>query len=453
MNVAKEKSSENGPVMKDYDKKYFIMLIIILGLAHIMDEYATLAPGMIQSSIIDEFFVKIGWMSQTQALQFLNTLAIVAFFIALAAQAYKSLQDRVGRKPIFIISVFGMMVSTLAMVLAPSFWPYYLGSSLLTFFVSNDMQYMYIQEEAPARKRVQFFSYAKLIGLAGLLIVPLIRSFTMVEGNENWRPVLYLPIVIGVVVLILSFFFLKETRAFLISKQEKAAQKGVVEEKSKGLSLRAALKSLRAIPTWPQIKWLIVMGLLSAPFLALNQAYSEIFMDQAGVLLADRNLVLVVSTVSVGVAYFLNGIIADRSGRKPAYIVNLIVIAAGLVIEYFAMWAAPESSAKTLLLVIAGIAQGLRIGAFWNQGDLRGMMLIENTPTHLRGHMQTISGIPIILAAIPFTLLNSVLIGLFPGNVQFVLLIVGIPVSILMLIFAFTKLKETVNANILEIEG
>ena len=315
------------------------------------------------------------------------------------------------------------------------------------------MQYMYIQEEAPARKRAQFMSYAKILGLGGLLIVPLVRSFTIVEGSENWRPVLYLPIIIGVLVLLLSFFFLKETRAFRVYKQEQKDKKAETGEEEKGLSLPAAVKLLRTIPSWPQIKWLILIGIFSSPFLALNQNYSEIFMDQTGVTLADRNLVLAVSTVSVGIAYFISGLLADKIGRKPTLIGNLAVMAVGLFIEYFAIWAAPESAFKVLLLVIAGMSQGLRIGAFWNQGDLHGVMLVESTPTHLRGNTQAISGTLAILSIVPFIIINSILIGVFPGNVQMVLLIMGIPVAIAILLATYFKINETVHVNILEIEG
>ncbi|MCP5100481.1 MAG: hypothetical protein GY943_33445 [Chloroflexi bacterium] len=34
-----------------YDKRYMILLIIILGLGHVIDEYSSLAPGMVKSSI------------------------------------------------------------------------------------------------------------------------------------------------------------------------------------------------------------------------------------------------------------------------------------------------------------------------------------------------------------------------------------------------------------------
>ncbi len=86
-------------------------------------------------------------------------------------------------------------------------------------------------------------------------------------------------------------------------------------------------------------------------------------------------------------------------------------------------------------------------------GDLRGVMLIENTPTHLRGNTQAIVGTILILAIVPFTILNTILIGLFPGNVHLVLMILGIPVALLILVFTFLKIEETLGTNLLAVEG
>ena len=324
--MSQEKISTGNPKGEEgvtskikYDKKYMILLILILGLGHVLDEYSTLAPGMIRSSMIDEFFVSIGWKTQDEALQLMNMLQMTTMFIMIGATLFKSLQDRFGRRIIFIISIFGMMLGTLVMILSQGFWGYFVGSMISTFFIFNDMQYIYIQEETPARKRAQFFSYAKILGLVGLLLVPLVRSFTVVEGNENWRPVLYPPLIIGVVVLVLSLLFLKETRAYLIMKKEREESSG---EKEKALSLKEAFYALRKMPTWDQVKWLTILSSLFMIFAMLNQGYSEIFMDQAGVSLADRNLVLTVSTIFVGVAYFVNGLITDKIGRRASMIIN-----------------------------------------------------------------------------------------------------------------------------------
>lgn len=435
-----------------HNKGYMILLIVILGLGHVLDEYSSLAPGMIKSSMIDEFFVSIGWKTQDEALQFMNLLGMSAMLIMIAATIFKSLQDRFGRRIIFIISAIGMTLGMITMIISRGYWVYFGGFLISSFFIFNDMQYIYIQEETPARKRAQYFSYAKILGLLGLLIVPLVRSFTVVEGSENWRPVLYPPVIIGVLVILLSVFFLKETRAFQIMKQEREAniKEGGKEEK---ITFKSTFKAIRIMPTWDQIKWLTVLSVIFALFGSLNQGYSEVFMDQAGVSLSDRNIVLAVSTIFVGVAYFVNGLITDGIGRKASLMINAAAVAVLVVAEYFFMWAAPTSSAKMVLLVIAAISQGYRIGAFWNITDVWRMMLFENTPTKFRGTVQALTGIAMFGVMIPSIFIINGLIGVFPGNVQMALILVGIPVSLAVMMICVFKLKETVQVDITAIEG
>ena len=70
-----------------HGKKYLILLTVILGLAHSLDEYSSLAPGMIQSSIIQEFFINYG-VSEQDALQIMSLLGLVTIFLLFAILPY-----------------------------------------------------------------------------------------------------------------------------------------------------------------------------------------------------------------------------------------------------------------------------------------------------------------------------------------------------------------------------
>jgi hypothetical protein len=76
-----------------HNKGYMILLIVILGLGHVLDEYSSLAPGMVKSSMIDEFFVSIGWKTQDEALQFMNLLGMSSMLLMIGSTLFKSLQD------------------------------------------------------------------------------------------------------------------------------------------------------------------------------------------------------------------------------------------------------------------------------------------------------------------------------------------------------------------------
>jgi len=117
------------------------------------------------------------------------------------------------------------------------------------------------------------------------------------------------------------------------------------------------------------------------------------------------------------------------------------------------MWAAPGHSAKTMLLVLAAVSQGYRIGSFWNITDVQRMMMFENTPTHLRGNVLAITGMVMMVVMLPVIFLINGLIAAFPGNIQMVLIAVGIPASLVVVFGTLFKLKETVQVDITAIEG
>ncbi len=431
---------EKGPT-QTYSKRYLIFLVLILGLAHILDEYSSIAPSMIKSSLVQEFFVDNG-VSAIEGLQIMNTLGMLTIGLMLFSNFFKGLQDKYGRKIIFMISAIGMTVGVLISSIAPNFPIYFLGSSIGGFFLFNDMQYVYINEETPTNKRAQAFTTAKIIGLAAIFLIPIIRGMFITETENNWRPVLYFPVLIGVIVIILGAFFLKETSAYTILKEDRKLNPE--KYKHEKINLKNAVKDLKKLDTWDQVKWLIIIMVIAAPFALLNVNYSEFFLFEAGISPSDTNTVLMLSTVGTGIAYVLQGQIADRLGRKPSYIINTATVLILIPVEYFAVLNGN--------LILAGLTQGIRIGAFWNITDVNRFMLIENVPTRLRGYAQTYSGV-IMMATIPISIIaTTVLLPVFTYTYG-LLLFFGLPFVFISLILIVLKLKETKDVDITKIEG
>ena len=427
-----------------YKWGYMVFLVIILGLTHLLDAYATQAPAWYKTSMIKEFFVINSDQDLRDAASFITALTFFAFLLTILGVFFKGLMDKVGRKPIFIISAAGMTLGVIIMIIASNFGFYFVGTTILMFFFSQDMQYQFIQEETPSKFRVQAFSYAKMLGLMGFLLIPWIRgrNTVVIAGEEivNWRPILYPPAIIGIVVVIGSLFFLKETRAFRILKEERLVNPDAFKEEK--FTLKSAFQDMRKLPTWKQVKWLLIARLVMLPFNALNISYSELFMEQAGIGEFDKNTIITMSIIFNGVAYFLQGIFADRVGRKPAIIINSLFVIVLIPVEYFVM--------LNHNLVLAGMIQGFRIGAFWNMMDTSRFMLIENVPTRIRGWSQSISNLFGFIVIVPTFILIVVLIKVFT-YVQILLMIVGIPICITIFFIGIFKLKETKDVDLTKI--
>ena len=96
---------------------YFAVLLIVIVLTDILDNLATNVGANITSSFITEFFVNGRVFGKSfeyeEGLALHNTISLIGYVIALLAPFYKSLADRIGRKPLFAMSALGMAVGML----------------------------------------------------------------------------------------------------------------------------------------------------------------------------------------------------------------------------------------------------------------------------------------------------------------------------------------------------
>ena len=79
--------------------------------------------------------------------------------------------------------------------------------------------------------------------------------------------------------------------------------------------------------------------------------------------------------------------------------------------------------------------------------------MLENNPTDLRGNGMAVSGIMLLGVMVPAIFVINGLIAAFPGNIQMVLLSVGIPACLAVIIGTSLKLKETGQVDITTLAG
>ena len=143
---AKELQSLRAKAEKPLYKGYIISLMIVAILIHVVDEITTLVGNNVKSSMVTEFFVDGMGMTFNDGLSYLAAISSVSFVIMLIVPFYKALADRFGRKIFLVINTFGMGIAMLICMTAPTFIVYFIGTMLGSFFITHDVQVLYILE-------------------------------------------------------------------------------------------------------------------------------------------------------------------------------------------------------------------------------------------------------------------------------------------------------------------
>ncbi|MCP4760187.1 MAG: MFS transporter, partial [archaeon] len=414
------KVEEEGMVTKK-TMKYIIFLVVLLGLAHALDEYSSLAASYVATPILVEFFGPSD-AQQAAGQQLMGLLQMLSMVLMLFSTAFRGLQDKIGRRKIFILSTLGMTLGVLTIFLSPNFGIYYMGSSFMMIFLFNDMQYVYINEETPSNKRAQAFTAAKIFGLIAILLIPSIRKATLEAGIDNWRMVFLVPLVIGTLVIILAALFLKETHAFEVLQEDRRVNPEKYKEEK--ISIGQVYKDLKKNKNWPQIKWLIRISMLIMPFALMNLAQNEVFMQDMLIPELDVQDILYWMTVFQIGCYLIQGQITDRVGRKASYVMNSLIVIISLPIEWYFI---SNHNENVMIYWIIAFCMGFRVAAFWNITDLSRFLFIENVPTRIRGTAQVVSGLITFFMMPLGIILNVILLGLpvFQGNTFPIVMIFG----------------------------
>jgi MFS family permease len=413
-----------------------ILLIFVLGFAHLLDAYATDAGNYVASSIVKELLMDKLGMTEANAYGLFTLMGVIIIPVMFLQFLFKSAIDRFGRKKTLIIAILGMGLGNILKGIAPNFWVFTVGMVISSYFISVDVQVVYINEESPKKYRATIFSIAKVLGVLIVLVVPYLREKFVLEGNENWRPIFYVPAIAAASIALFAIFFLKESRAYEIAKLKPTSP-----EKNK-LSFRTAVKHLRQSKAWSKLKWILYITIPSSLF-TVGWMFAEPFMEQAGISELNKNVVIKWALIFQATVFGIQGFVVDLWGRRPAYITWAIIFLITLVGEIYCV--------NHHYLIPAGIFQGIKIGVYWNFNDVLVFMIIESVPTHLRGNAQGIRGLffatSMIISLILFFGLNMLI-----GNFGTVMLIVGIPSVTVSIIMFGLKTVETKGIDLTTIE-
>ncbi|MBQ4424922.1 MAG: MFS transporter [Lachnospiraceae bacterium] len=424
---------------------YFAVLLLVIVLTDILDNLATNIGTNITSSYITEFFVNgkvFGKSYDYQSgLALHNTISLIGYVIALLAPFYKSLADRIGRKPLFVLSALGMASGLLIIFSCRSYLVFLIGSFMLSFFIGSDIQILYVLEEAPKEKRATVYSLLKGIGGLSAVAIPAMRATLMQNDPAKWRNVYLLPGLFGLGVVVLIALLVKETRVFQekrIAQLERESAAAADEDGKPEKETKAGIiPAIKYIFKRKDLRTLILIKMLFDAAIIAMTNYESI-MHRANMTTEAITTAEFYYPFIYCAAVMISGFLADRIGRKKTVLLFGLICAAAFVLFVVSangLWSP----------AVVGIGYGLYLGGYWIGRDYMEIISTEMVPTHIRASIIGAEGLLVYIGmAAGFAFVN---IGMLFLPLWLVCSVFALPCILISVILLGRKVKETMGVD------
>ena len=419
---------------------YFTGLLVCLILLVILDSFSTNCSNSLQSAIVNEFFVVGQGLSFQEGLSKLSLAQSPLMLLSIVATLMLAVSDRVGRKPMLLISAVGMTLGMLWVSFSQSFSVYIVGAAMVTFFVSFDMHQLYIVEVAPTDKRATWQALSQFFGQLAVASVGVMRLLNTDNDQLAWRNIYLVPAVVGVVVVVLLALFVRESDVFLSQRiaflqtpyeqrTVKAGKKEKQNTSSGGLG-----KAFGYIFKDRQMRWVILSLLLFRLAIPAFTSYYESIMVSSNMLTDMVSFALIFMAAFSGVARLSAGFLSDRMGRKNTSILYSVISIAALIAFIFAARGGAPAA-------VVGILLGVSTGAYWTVGDQIALLMNESAPTGIRGSVTAAAGLIQVVIAIVAMVFAGIMIRFVEVGIFCV--VYGAVILALATVFLVFKVKET----------
>ncbi|MBR5410494.1 MAG: MFS transporter [Clostridia bacterium] len=425
---------------------YFAVLLIIIVLTDVLDNLATNVGGNMTSSFITEFFVNGTVFGKSyeyeSGLALHNTISLIGYVLALLAPFYKSLADRIGRKPLFAMSALGMALSLLVIFICKSYPVFLIGSFMLSFFIGSDIQILYVLEEAPKEKRATVYSLLKGLGGLSSVAIPAMRATLMENDPTKWRNVYLLPGLFGLAVTVLIVLFVKETHVFLDKRistlQGRRTPEAAPDASAKKTEARAGIvPAIRYIWRHKDLRTLILIKMLFDAAIIAMTNYESI-MYRANMTTEDITTAEFYYPFLYCGAVIVSGFLADRIGRKKTVFLFGLISAASFVLFIV--------SANGLWHpAVVGLGYGLYLGGYWIGRDYMEIISTEMVPTHIRASIIGAEGLLVYIGmAVGFAFVN---IGILIAPLWLICSLFALPCILISVFLLQRKVNETMGVD------
>ncbi|MHA1670521.1 MAG: MFS transporter [Promethearchaeota archaeon] len=361
-------------------KSYFYYLVTILSLFQIYRSY--IIDGARTTALVWYFFPDVEFELGLTYLSYIGIISGLGGFLAIFIQRYA---DYIGRKPILIIITLTMALMTLIQLITESLVIYTIAAFFIAIAGNIFVWMIYINEESPKGKNAIWSAFILMIGIIGPLLFNFFRFFFITNDKDytiaNWKNILYLPIVMGFIITFLIIFTFRETSAYKFKQGLDSLDQNNINNGSHSMK-EGIILIFKSSKKRAYIMLMVITALFTIGFGAGN-IIEPYIMIYSAIGSEEYSIIVIISLIgSAGILYFITGKIADHIGRKPVFLIYIILYPISVLLQY--TWAVHISNFTERFIVVIAlkiIAIGAR-GGIWTLATL---ISFELVPTEVRG--------------------------------------------------------------------
>jgi Sugar phosphate permease len=364
------------------------------------------------------------------------------------------LSDRIGRKRGLITTVSIFSLASISNGLGSTFPVIAISRALTGFGVVATVviAMVYIAEMMPSDQRGRYQSLTIASGTIGVPIIGSFAAWFIPQAVDNWRIVFFIGGT-GIFIPILSYFWLKESPRWLVSKGRITEAEIIVKEitgreidlsseANSNIKKSSNIEALRIMLSKGYILRTFILVVLSLG-ITLGAFFLSGFyttaMTEGGMAMSTVLMVMAVAAWGIPLGDFISSFVSDKGGRKIP-----------IAIFCFLQGAAAILAGATFIPVI--IATGLIIQRVFGAGSMTMLWtyLAESFPTHIRNNAV---GITFGLARIVASLSQFALPGLYAAHGWFGLNAVNAVIIIVPAVIALIWGEKTSRKSLEELNS
>lgn len=437
----------------DFKGSMILMIAVILSF-QVLDMMATNVYTFLQEGVVMEFAglpwnaditpTGSGYETYQSTLSLITMVSLVSYAFMGIAPFYKSLADKVGRKPIFVINAICLGLSMFIAGLTKNIYIYIVMSTVIMFFTLHDMQLVYVTECLPAEKRGTWNGIILAVGNLAECAVVLMRFFAIqpdgAMGPIPWRSIYTVVGIVGIIVFIFSLIFLPESPYYIknrIAYLEKSPEQLAAERANKVDTGSGIIPAIKMMVRNKQLRWLTICTLIISVANNMICSYNTTILVQNGLDTAHVTIALALICVSNALISFLCGKVADKVGRKLAA-VGLCILCAVMFSVF--VFITPSFDNPLVCAIVGGLSAGIGISGYTNMSNMTMLMMGESCPASVRSSIIGARSFFMVTAVISMALGGYLFTILPTGTVCFIL---SVPFLAIGSVLLMLKTKET----------